>query len=63
MEKKITGLGPCRMFDKKSGALLLEGQLTGYTFRDENRQWWKVTTEQPKICPHCGADLNKQSSK
>ena len=60
---KITGLGPIRIFDKKSGDLLLEGQLTGYTFKDERGHGWQVKTEAPKICPHCGADLNKQSSK
>lgn len=60
---KITGLGPIRIFDKESGELMLEGQLTGYTFKDERGRGWQVKTEAPKICPHCGADLNNQTVK
>ena len=61
---KITGLGPIRIFDTESGDLLLEGQLTGYTFKDpKSLGWWEVKTTVPKKCPHCGADLNQQTVK
>ena len=61
---KITGLGPIRIFDKESGALMLEGQLTGYTFKKPRGLGWvKITATEPKKCPHCGADLNQQTVK
>lgn len=57
MKVKITGLGPIRIFDKESGQLLLEGKLTGYTYKDEKGHGWQVKTTEPKKCPHCGAEL------
>ena len=60
---KLTGLGPIRIFDKESGKLMLEGQLTGFTYKDERGNGWTVRTEKPKICPHCGAVLNQQTVK
>lgn len=62
---KITGLGPIRIFDTESGDLLLEGQLTGYVFKDPKvpGRYWHVKATVPKKCPHCGAELNNQTDK
>ena len=57
MSKRITGLGGIRIYDKKSGELMLEGKMTGMTFKDEKGNGWIVKRTEPKKCPHCGAEL------
>lgn len=57
MSARITGLGEIRIYDKESGDLLMKGQLTGMTYKDEKGQGWKVKTTEPKKCPHCGKPL------
>lgn len=58
MLHRITGLGDIRLFDKKSGELILEGKLTGFSFRDQTGAW-RVKEVEPKKCPHCGKELKE----
>ena len=57
MSHMITGLGEMRIYDKESGELLLKGQMTGMTYKDEHGQVWKIKVTEPKKCPHCGKEI------
>lgn len=54
---RITGLGDIRIYDKESGGLILEGQLDGMTYHEENGQGRIVKRVKPQLitCPRCGA--------
>ena len=54
MAQRITALGDVRIFDKKTGKLIAEGQMNELVYQDGNGQWWKVKRDVPKRCPHCG---------
>lgn len=57
MTGRITALGALRIYDKKTGEKIMEGKMTGMTFRDEKGNSWIVKRTEPKKCPHCGAEL------
>lgn len=56
---RISALGDIRIFDVESGEPILEGKLSGITFRDEKGDCWKIKRIKPKKCPHCGKELKE----
>lgn len=53
---KLAALGTFRMYDAETKALLAEGRMTGYTYKDGYNKV-NVKMIQPKKCPHCGGEL------
>lgn len=53
---KITGLGPCRLYDT-DGNIIMEGQAREMVFEygDGHKEHFKAV--EPKKCPNCGAEL------